>query len=73
MLKKKQSLKIKCILHFSYIVVWKKGYQEFQEPHGTSVIKVKGVANVTGNNTFFYTSKISYIDKISLITRNFFR
>ncbi|CAF1449926.1 unnamed protein product [Adineta steineri] len=39
-----------------YIVIWKKGYQQFQEPHGTSIIKVKGIARVDGNNTFFYTS-----------------
>ncbi|CAF2688830.1 unnamed protein product [Rotaria sp. Silwood2] len=39
-----------------YIVLWKKGYQQIQEPHGTSVIKVKGIAKVTGNNSTFYTS-----------------
>ncbi|UJR08640.1 hypothetical protein I4U23_012899 [Adineta vaga] len=33
-----------------YIVVWKKGYQQFQEPHGTSIIKVKGIARVAGND-----------------------
>jgi cation transporter protein len=37
-----------------YIVWWKKGYQEFQEPRGTSVIKVKGVAKVIGNSTVPY-------------------
>jgi len=41
---------------FRYIVLWKKGYQQTQEPHGTSVIKVKGVARLNGNNSFFYTS-----------------
>lgn len=30
-----------------YIVWYKKGYQEFQEPRGTSVIKVKGIGRVT--------------------------
>jgi hypothetical protein len=39
---------------FSYIVWWKKGYQEFQEPRGTSIIKVKGIAKVTGNNATGY-------------------
>ncbi|CAF3430901.1 unnamed protein product [Rotaria sp. Silwood1] len=34
-----------------YIVWIKKGYQQFQEPRGTSVIKVKGIAKVTGNDT----------------------
>jgi len=58
-LKHKQNFsKIKSI--FSYIVLIKKGYQEFQEPRGTSVIKVKGIAKVLGNNTVFETSKISY-------------
>ena len=49
--------KIKGILecfYFSYIVWCKKGYQEFQEPRGTSVIKVKGIAKVTGNDTVRY-------------------
>jgi len=44
-------------IYFSYIVIWKKGYQQFQEPRGTSVIKVKGIAKVLGNNTFFDISK----------------
>jgi cation transporter protein len=39
-----------------YIVLWKKGYQQIQEPHGTSVIKVKGIAKVNGQNASFYTS-----------------
>ncbi|CAF1510198.1 unnamed protein product, partial [Rotaria sp. Silwood1] len=36
---------------FSYIVGIKKGYQQFQEPRGTTVVKVKGIAKVTGNDT----------------------
>jgi hypothetical protein len=44
-----------------YIVYWKQGYQEFQEPRGTSVIKVKGIAKVTGNSSAFYTSKQTHI------------
>ena len=39
---------------FSYIVWYKKGYQEFQEPHGTSIIKVKGLAKVTTNASASY-------------------
>ncbi|CAF3440095.1 unnamed protein product [Rotaria socialis] len=39
-----------------YIVLLKQGYQQFQEPRGTSVIKVKGIAKVTGNNASFYTN-----------------
>ena len=31
---------------FSYIVWYQRGYQEFQEPRGTSVTKVKGVSSV---------------------------
>ncbi len=50
------------IFAFSYIVVWKKGYQQFQEPRGTSVIKVKGVARVTGKDTAFYISKVFGIE-----------
>ncbi|CAF1234540.1 unnamed protein product [Adineta steineri] len=34
-----------------YIVWYKQGYQQFQEPRGTSIIKVKGIAKVTGNST----------------------
>ena len=37
--------------YFSYIVWYQKGYQRFQEPRGTSIIKVKGIAKVTGNDT----------------------
>ncbi|CAF1096753.1 unnamed protein product [Adineta ricciae] len=46
-----------------YIVVWKRGYQQFQEPHGTSVIKVKGIARVTGsgNSTYFTSDDTKYI------------
>ncbi|CAF3453675.1 unnamed protein product [Rotaria sp. Silwood1] len=40
-----------------YIVIWKKGYQQIQEPRGTSVIKVKGIARAIGNNSTFYTSE----------------
>ncbi|CAF4256180.1 unnamed protein product, partial [Adineta steineri] len=38
-----------------YIVIWKKGYQQFQEPHGTSIIKVKGIARE--NNAFFIATR----------------
>lgn len=41
----------------SYIVLWKKGYQQFQEPRGTCVIKVKGVARVDGTETLFNDGK----------------
>ncbi|UJR37581.1 hypothetical protein I4U23_030280 [Adineta vaga] len=40
-----------------YIVWYKKGYQQFQEPRGTSIIKVKGITKVTGNNTNQYLSE----------------
>ena len=53
----------------SYIVVWKKGYQEFQEPHGTSVIKVKGIARVSGNNATFFTSNVRQLTTKSLTRR----
>jgi hypothetical protein len=41
------------VVLFSYIVYTRKGYQQFQEPRGSSVIKVKGVARVvpTDNST----------------------
>jgi len=32
---------------FSYIVWIQKGYQDVQQPHGSSIIKVKGVARVS--------------------------
>jgi hypothetical protein len=51
-----KSLKIN-LDYCSYIVIWKKGYQQVQEPRGTSVIKVKGVAKVSGNGTSFNISK----------------
>ena len=35
------------VFFFSYIVWIKKGYQDVQEPHGSSIIKVKGVARVS--------------------------
>ncbi len=44
------------IIRISYIVLLKKGYQQFQEPRGTSVIKVKGIARVNGSNILFNTS-----------------
>lgn len=47
--------------HFRYIVVWKKGYQQVQEPRGTSVIKVKGVAKVNGSETLFMNDANEYI------------
>ncbi|CAF2447127.1 unnamed protein product [Rotaria sp. Silwood2] len=40
------------ICYIALYIVWiKKGYQQFQEPRGTSVIKVKGIAKVTDNET----------------------
>ena len=57
---KKFSKKCMCLndnFDFSYIVLWKKGYQETQEPRGTSVIKVKGIGKVSGNDGSFYISK----------------
>ncbi|CAF1082300.1 unnamed protein product [Rotaria sordida] len=43
------------LIIFAYIalyIVWlKQGYQQFQEPRGTSIIKVKGIAKVAGNET----------------------
>jgi hypothetical protein len=47
--------------HFSYIVWWKKGYQQFQEPRGTSVIKIKGIAKVSGNDTVRYIRMLKEI------------
>lgn len=40
--------------YFSYIVWYKKGYQEFHDPRGTSIIKLKGVAKVTSNNSISF-------------------
>jgi P2X purinoceptor 4 len=42
-----------------YIVWYKRGYQEFQEPRGTSVIKVKGIARVSANDALLYTRAAS--------------
>jgi len=40
------------LLVFSYIVWYKQGYQEFQEPRGTSIIKLKGIAKVNGTDAY---------------------
>ena len=46
----------------SYIVLWKKGYQQFQEPRGTCVIKVKGVARVVGDETLLDDGKSQWCE-----------
>lgn len=56
---------------FSYIVWLKKGYQEFQEPRGTSVIKVKGVARVTENNFTRYVRMLRKNFCVTEILREF--
>ena len=38
----------------SHIVLIKRGYQQFQEPHGSSIIKVKGVARVSIGSSHSY-------------------
>ena len=45
---------------FSYIVWYQRGYQEFQEPRGTSVTKVKGVSSVDLKNPSTLASRTSY-------------
>jgi hypothetical protein len=57
----KKNNRILTYSHFSYIVWWKKGYQQFQEPRGTSVIKIKGIAKVSGNNTERYIRMLKEI------------
>jgi hypothetical protein len=42
----------------SYIVWTRKGYQHFQQPRGSSVIKVKGVGRVSIGNPQMYSSGI---------------
>ena len=43
---------------FCSYVVWKrKGYQQFQEPRGSNVIKVKGIGRVSVSNPSFYPSR----------------
>jgi hypothetical protein len=46
--------KSKFVFLFSYIVWRRKGYQLFEEPRGTSVIKVKGVGKISIGNTKIY-------------------
>ena len=41
------------IIFLSYIVWKRKGYQRFQEPHGSSIIKVKGIGRVMVGNPLF--------------------
>ncbi|CAF1371650.1 unnamed protein product [Rotaria sordida] len=38
-----------------YIILIKKGYQEFQEPQGSSIIKIKGAAQVSIHNSNLHT------------------
>ncbi|CAF1268273.1 unnamed protein product [Adineta ricciae] len=48
------------IVYIAFYIVWyKKGYQQFQEPRGTSIIKVKGITKVTGNNSIQFTKPSS--------------
>lgn len=37
-----------------------KGYQDVDEPHGSSIIKVKGVARISPNTTDFKTGTLLY-------------
>jgi hypothetical protein len=39
----------------SYVVWIKKGYQDEEEPRGSSIIKVKGVARISLNTSNFKT------------------
>ena len=55
---------------FSYIVWYKKGYQEFQEPRGTSVIKVKGVARVDESNLTRFVRMLRKTNYSFLTERN---
>ncbi len=43
---------------FSYIIWIQKGHQDVQEPHGASVIKVKGVGRVSIRNSNLNASKL---------------
>ncbi|CAF4226324.1 unnamed protein product, partial [Rotaria sordida] len=38
-----------------YIILVKKGYQQFQEPQGSSIIKVKGAARISIYNSNLHT------------------
>jgi hypothetical protein len=49
-------LKILICVCISYIVWTRKGYQLFEEPRGSSVIKVKGVGKVKIGNPKIYHS-----------------
>ena len=42
---------------FSYVVWIEKGYQDVQVPHGASIIKVKGVARISVDDTNSTASK----------------
>ncbi|CAF1233466.1 unnamed protein product [Didymodactylos carnosus] len=37
-----------------YIIWYKKGYQQIEVPRGISIIKVKGLAKTTLNDTLYY-------------------
>ena len=42
---------------FSYVVWVKRGYQDVQQPYGSSIIKVKGIARVSTDDLQFAESK----------------
>ena len=42
---------------FSYVVWVKRGYQDVQQPYGSSIIKVKGIARASTDNSNFAASK----------------
>ncbi|CAF1072379.1 unnamed protein product [Rotaria sordida] len=42
-----------------YIILVKKGYQQFQEPQGSSIIKVKGVVRISIYNSNLHTGNAS--------------
>lgn len=44
----------------SYVVWIKRGYQDVDEPRGSSIIKVKGVARISANTSDFETGKFFY-------------
>ncbi|CAF3903393.1 unnamed protein product, partial [Rotaria sordida] len=43
----------------NYIILVKKGYQQFQEPQGSSIIKVKGVVRISIYNSNLHTGNAS--------------
>jgi len=46
-------------IYFSSYIIWiKKGYQDIDEPRGSSIIKIKGVARVSITNENINASKL---------------